>query len=242
MKRGVGRGLTGVLLATAAVCGLTAMPASAGQYYQVPMEIPYHAPSSHQLPQIYHGPVISHRNQGPAMAVQRIALSTVMASLDSATRPVSPMAKKAALEKRKKELEKKKAELEKKLAKFKDDFLKSKDGKDAKKKIDEEAKKRDKKIRDAINERNMKQGENCCGLGERQKWESWLQKKMREAWDDFNKAEKKIFEDEFKKKNPKKFKKYDKAKNELEDTNKKSKDVANELENLNEPSTAEVQP
>lgn len=237
-KRGVGRGLAGVVLASAALCGLAIVPAAANPYVEPRVERPrIVVPAPHV-------PTFEHRNLAPLSIVQRTALANVMASVSGPRQAdVSPMKQKEDLERRKKELEKKKKEEEKKLAKLKKEFLDSKEGKDAKKKIDKEAKKRDKKIGDAIRERNMKQSENCCGSTDRGKWSEWLQEKMKEAWDDFNKAEKKIFEDEFKKKNPKKFKEYEKAKNEHKNTGKEIKQVDRALDDLNgPPSRADVQP
>lgn len=237
-KRGVGRGLAGVVLASAALCGLAIVPAAANPYVEPRVERPRVVVPRSQVT------TFEHRNLAPLSVIQRTALANVMASVSGSRRAdVSPMKRKEDLERRKKELEKKKKEEEKKLAKLKKEFLDSKEGKDAKQKIDKERKKRDKKIGDAIRERNMNQSENCCGSTDRGKWTEWLQKKMEEAWDDFNKAEKTIFEDEFKKKNPKKFKEYEKAKNERKNTGKKIKQVDRELDDLNgPPSRANVQP
>jgi hypothetical protein len=244
-NRGTCRAIAGVLLA-AALCGRAAIPAEAGDMQEV-MPPPTHPSAPVQTAPsapVHAAPTTHQPNLGPSSVIQRQGATNVMEAVGDTTQAlVSRKERERFLTRERKRLEDKKKELEKKLADMKKGFLDSKDGKDARKKIDEEAKKRKKKIQDLIDERNMKQGANCCGYSEVLKVMDWFKAEFEKIWKEYDKAEEKIFEDEFKKKNPKGFKEYDEAKNDHKKTESEGKQVQQQLDKLKgSPETVDVQP
>jgi hypothetical protein len=112
-------------------------------------------------------------------------------------------------------------------------FLESKAGKAAKKEIDRLEKEKQKQHKKAIEERNKRQGENCCGRAELAKWQSWLNDQNRKIQDAFDKARNKILDREIRKANPKQAKARDKAKQDVKDTQKKIDAVRAKMERIN---------
>lgn len=253
----VGRGVAVALLAAAILAGFGPIPTQASAMREIRVERP------HMVPRTRVPPVRPDRLHGPQnhAIVARTVLRAVQAAAqrdgprqaalteDCDNDPVceigdtTPQDGRKKLEdrldKEKGKLEEKKKALQKKVDEIEKKFLKSKAGKAAKKEIDRLDKREEKENKKAFDYRNAKQGENCCGLGERARWQAWLNKELGLIRDYFDKARNEVLDREMKKADAKQAKARDKAKQELKATEKKLEKVETKLQRLDAAKAAE---